>query len=196
MKNPRAVGLIVTLICCHAWIPGVGAESPGSDSCASAWTTYLAHPSKTNGERLYKLLPQSREQAREFDSACRKSLYARVGSLRARVDKQERIAVKVPFRLFTVSDGEFGESLDQILGSLIRRNPTMFLEELNIHRSLVPGLGGLLGNLGDEFVDQTSKRQRELGLRIASLRSVQKKALSSLRNECIAKLTSRLQSTP
>ncbi len=188
MKIPQTLGLFIVVICTHAWAQGTQSSSTGQGGCVAAWNAYLENPSPVRGERLYALLPRNREQAREFDARCREILYSKVWSLQNRVNHQERIAVKIGFRMLSLSDGDLGESLDQILGSLIRRNPTMFLEELAIHREFVLRLDGLLRNLGDEFVDQPSKVRGELDRRIASLRRVQKKALRSLRDECIAEL--------
>ena len=163
-------------------------DSVGSRSCAVAWEAYLNRPSRANGEQLYRLLPNSHDRSIVSDSSSFWTIYGSVWSLKDLVTKEQRIAVRIAFKLFAICDGDFCESLDQILGSLIRINPSMFLEELSNHRSLVGSLGGLVGNLGDEFVDQESKSARERKLRISSLKRVQKASLRSLRDECIVAL--------
>jgi hypothetical protein len=196
MKIPQTLGWFIVVLSCQVWAQGSQSSSTGQGSCVAAWKAYLENPSPVRGERLYALLPRSIEQAQDVDSTCREMLYSKIWSLQDRVNLQERIAVKIGFRMLSLSDGDFTESLDQILGSLIRRNPTMFLEELAIHRELVIRLDGLLGDFGYAFVDQPIKERRELGRRIASLRSVRKKALRALRDECIAELIRQEGSTP
>jgi hypothetical protein len=127
------------------------------------------------------------------DSASFETIYGSVWSLEPLVVKQKRTAVRIVFKLFAICDADFCESLAQILGALIRINPGMFLEELSDHRALMAHLGGLVANLGDDFVDQESKSAQEVKARIASLKRVRKASLRGIRDECIAALENRLR---
>jgi hypothetical protein len=94
-------------------------------------------------------------------------------------------AVKLGFRLFTISYGAFEVGLNKILGSLIAFNPRVFLEELGAHRGLFPSLEPVLGSYLRDIPDDAVARDLEKKLRIKSLESVEDKPLKSLRSECI-----------
>jgi hypothetical protein len=161
-----------------------------------AWQGFLSNPTKTNGTKVCLLLPSKHYGITEPDSVYHKSwdsLYENLYKLEALVISQRRIAVKVAFSLFPISDAAFTETLDQMLGKLIQINPRMFLEELSSHRNLVGALGGLLGNLGEEFVDNIEAQNSEIKLRIRALKSVKIKMLSSVRDECIAELQTQIR---
>ena len=183
--------LVLTLSCVMA--KGVMPDSDTGSTRIAAWKEYLDHPSRTNGERLYGLLPYDRTRFTLSNSASFETIYGSVWSLEPLVLKQKRTAVRIAFKLFSICDADFCESLDQIVGALIRINPEMFLEELSNHRTLIPHLRGLVANLGDDFVDQESKRTQEMKARIACLKSVRSTSLRGLRDECIAALESRLR---
>ena len=182
---------ILGLWCLHAI--GASPDSTNWRIRAAAWRSYISSPSPRNGERLYKLLPSVTDHSIALDSSSYWAIYGDLWSLKQLVVKQERAAVKIAFKLFAICDADFCETLNEILGPLIRINPTMFLEELSRHRRLVGHLGGLVGSLGDEFVDQRSRTLRELELRVNSLKTVQKPALHSMRDECIAELNGELR---
>ena len=61
----------------------------------------------------------------------------------------------------TIADGDFAESLDDILGSIIRTDPRLFLQELQNHHSLIRDLEGLLNSGGDDSTNRKSDWKKE-----------------------------------
>jgi hypothetical protein len=94
-------------------------------------------------------------------------------------------AIKLGFRLFTISYGTLEVGLNKIIGNLIAFNPRLFLEELAANRDLFLSLDPILGSFLREIPEDTAARELEKNLRIKSLQSVEDKPLKSLRNECI-----------
>ena len=195
----RTMNRILSLLCIlilassYAIATGASPDSINWKSVAIAWKTYIANPSNQNGERFYNMLPIVRDRSIAFDSSSYYSIYGNLGELGKLVLQQKRVAVRIAFRLLSVCDADFCETLDQYLGGLIRRNPTMFLEEFSNHRNSIGHLGGLVGNLGDDFVDQEAKSNRECRLRIQALKGVRKASLRSIRDECINELESQIR---
>jgi hypothetical protein len=162
----------------------------------AAWQKFISNPIESNGLRVYSLLPNENYGIVEPDSAFHntwESIYDNLYKLESLVQKQNRIAVKVSFKLYSISDADFTETLDQILGRLIRTNPKLFLEELKLHRELVGNLSGILGNLGEKFVDEEDLSKKEIIKRIQSLEKVKSKSLIGIRDECIIELKSQIQ---
>lgn len=62
--------------------------------------------------------------------------------------------------LYKLSDGAISEDISITLGKLITKNPCLFLliTKENPHLLIAPG--GLVGNLGEEYVDRF-KAQKE-----------------------------------
>jgi hypothetical protein len=158
----------------------------------AAWENYMDYPSSENADKVYNLLPAqghfnyTHEHQEEDETS--ELIYSNLKMLERQIYSSDRHAVKLGFRLFTIADGGFAEYLDDILGSLIRINPRLFLEELKENRDIIMGLDGLLGNFGDPYVDRMKAHDLEASLRVKALRSVKDKSLKSLRDECIRTL--------
>ena len=168
-----------------------GSNATSWNDVAHAWSTYIQDPTAANGEALFSLLPDHKNPPTHYDSASYFSIYHHLGSLEKLVVQQDRLAVRIAFRMLNICDASFCETLDQILGKLIQRNPTMFLEELYVHADKGHfGLGGLLCNLGDQFVDRTQESNAEFRLRIAALQKVKVDTLTPIRDLCISRLKS------
>lgn len=114
-------------------------------------------------------------------------------AFRAAVAGGDRASVRALFALN--SDGAAAEDKDIVLGGLIRVHPRLFLEELRRsgHGSCRPCLEGILGNLGDEFVDRFAAQAEELGKRRQALLSVSDKDLAPLRDACIRVLDDQIR---
>ena len=155
------------------------------------WNQYLTLPTSQNAINLYDSLPSDGHieySNSAAESMALDSVYNELGMLERQVISGDTSALRLAFRLFSLADGDFGEQLDIMVGKLIRINPELFLEELNNCRQLIPNLDGLLGNLGEEYVDREEAQELEVTLRVEALRGVTKKSLGSIRNECIANL--------
>jgi len=161
-----------------------------------AWQAYIEKPSDRNADRVYNVLPASIPDSiptSEIGSRVDELIFDNVEKLEDQVKLKKRSAVRLAFRMMTISDGAFAETLDQILGALIRVDARLFLEEFRNHRTIVRGLAGLLGNCGEEFVDNEAAVKKELKARIKSLKAVKDKNLVGVRDECITELNSQLK---
>ncbi len=157
------------------------------DVLVRAWLTYTSNPSSRNAKVIYQIL-----SSEDFHGPVKSKAFEGGLSVLAReIEKSHRDAVKVAFRLYSVSDGHFGEELAIMLGTLIRRNPTLFLQEFKIHRDIVTRVDALVGNLGPQFVDQLDAQRKEIHRRITALRSVQDSSLAGVQAECIEQLEDR-----
>jgi len=154
-----------------------------------AWKAFVNYPSSDNANRVYNLLPDQRYRGKDdpsvLEKECRDSIYKDLAILGNEVIGANREAVKLAFKLFTISDGAFSESICITLGDLIRINPEMFLEELKNHRKYVSRISTVLGNLGYVFVDRYEAHKYAINQRIKALKSVTNPMLSEMRLECL-----------
>lgn len=159
---------------------------------SKAWEEYLDYPSSENADKVSELLPDSGHAKYNNDKEAENaidSIFSTLSMLERQVYYSDRGAVNLAFHLYSISDGEFGEYLDIILGALIRINARLFLQELLHNRPLVPELDGLVGNFGPGYYVYTDEAERlETSLRIKALKSVQDSSLINIRNECIKQL--------
>ena len=181
--------------------PGLPADSAEVEAWmmfAGAWNEYLIYPSTENAAEVYEQIPQWPQNTTVNHTAQRiiDSVYESLPMLKRQVYAGDRNAVRVAFRLMRISDGEFSEWLDIILGSLIRIDARLFLQELKAHRAEVSELSSLVGNLGEEFVDKIAAHNLEMELRIQALSRVDDDALSAIRDECVAALRNDIIQEP
>jgi hypothetical protein len=171
---------------CFLWVgtmmlvlsPIVVAQTP--------WETYLEYPSPENATLV--------RNAQYTDSSVRdQSLAWDLSLLEVQVISRDREAVRLAFRLFAESDGEYSEILDIMLGRLIRIDPMLFLEELKGQEQNTKEMGGLLGNVGQEYVDRLGGRIYEVEQRIAALMTVTDPELLEIRAACVDELNSMLE---
>lgn len=152
------------------------------------WLAYLNYPSSENADKVSRQLPSQGHvkytgATDEHDAV--NFVYDNLGMLSRQIYSGDRSAVRLGFRLFSVSDAAFSEELDIILGSLIRINPRLFLEVLNENQWALKNNQGLLVNFGGDYVDRPNADELEISLRIAALRSVDDPSLAPLRDECL-----------
>lgn len=108
--------------------------------------------------------------------------------LEQRVLMKERESVELAFRMRHIADGAFLEDLDIILGKLIRVDPELFLSELQRARVPPRAMDGLVGNLGDAYVDQMERQCKEMRLRRQALNSVLRRSLIQTKGQAITAL--------
>lgn len=159
------------------------------DELLKAWSVFQEAPTSENPLALYQALPENSDSVIRLSARQSRTLrlmYEGLHILEARVGYGDRNAVKVAFHLHAISDGDFAEWLDIMLGLLIRPHPQLFLEELKEHHQLVPRLDVLLGNLGPDYVDRHEAQLAKLKARIEALKSVSRSDLDNVRDECIA----------
>jgi len=151
-----------------------------------SWNSYYSSPSEENAQKMLNLLPGNVKIMDIKDGfLVINAIYDHLGMLEGEMYSGNPNAIKLGFRLFTISYGAFEIGLNKVLGSLIAFNPRMFLEELGSHRSLFPSLDPILGSYLRDIPNDAVAQELEKKLRIKSLESVEDKPLKSLRNECI-----------
>ena len=193
MKKARSVSrtgrVLSVALATLVSVPDVGAETSW-DKIGKAWEEYLEYPSKDNCVALYQSLPNSRSELNYESDAngIGDSLFKNLDMLDYQISVGDRDATRIGFKLLTVADGHFGETLDIILGAIIRVDPQMFLEELHNHRHLIVRLDALVGDFGYPFIDRFTADGLETELRIQALQSVQVDSLMEIRNRCIDEL--------
>lgn len=155
------------------------------------WQAYLDYPSSDNALKVYRLLPSSGHidyTYSQIETDVIDSILENIILLERQIYACDTNAIKVAFRLLSISDGAFTEVLCMILGNLIRINPQLFLKELADNPDWMVILGSLVGNFGDEYIDKMRARELEVSDRIKALQSVQDEELLMLREECIKAL--------
>jgi hypothetical protein len=161
------------------------------ESLGSAWNAYIEKPNDQTAQRVYNVLPATIPDSiptSEIGSRLDESIYRNLDKLESQIKLKKRSALRLAFRLMAISDGDFTESLNAILGSFIRTDPRLFLQELQSHHSLVRGLEGLLNSGGDDSTDSESGWKKEHQQRIKAFQTVKDKNLVGVRDECIAVL--------
>ncbi len=161
-----------------------------------AWKAYIAHPTSANALRIARTLPypnhvaysNSTDEQEALDTMEKGFL-----TLHGRTVAGDSQSVRLAFRLFSVTDGDYSEGLDWILGETVRTQPIMFLDQLNQHPEMFADsdytkLGYLVGSLGDSFEDDREGRNVEIRNRIKALRKVKREELLFLRDKCISML--------
>ena len=154
-----------------------------------AFAAYCGYPSDKNAIEVMRLLPNG---SVEYSGAKQEHdtidfVYDNLGMLERQVLSREPNAVRLAFRLKTISDGAFAEDLDVLLGRLIRIDPALFLRQLKEY-GRVGRLDALVGVLGDPYVDRFDAQRREIKKRITALESVSDPALKELAGQCIKDL--------
>lgn len=111
--------------------------------------------------------------------------------LEQRVLMKERESVELAFRIKNIADGAFSEDIDVLLGQLIRIDPRLFLSELQRANVPLEGISGLVGNLGEDYVDEPEKQCAEIDLRKKALSSVVQMPLQNTKEQAIKALNER-----
>ncbi len=186
----RRVTLLGALGLMIAAAAALGAQtaSPAVDwkGLEEAWTAYYNAPSEEGAGKMLRLLPAGQKIADIKDGfLVVNSIFEHLGVLEGEMYSGNPNAIKLGFRLYTVSYGTFEVGLNKILGSLIAFNPRLFLEELSAQRNLFPSLDAILGSYLREIPEDPVAQQLEKKLRIKALETVEDKTLKSLRGECI-----------
>ena len=164
------------------------AGSPAVDwkGLEETWSAYYTAPSEAGAEKMLNLLPGNQKIMDIKDGfLVINSIFDHLGVLEGEIYSGNPNAIKLGFRMFSISYGTFELALNKVVGNLIAFNPKLFLEELAAHRDLFPSLDPILGSyLRDTPADPVAQ-ELENKLRVKSLESVVDKPLKSLRNECI-----------
>jgi len=153
-----------------------------------AFQDYTSNPTHDNFIMVYELLPNSRPRNEVPADKISNSIFSTAIKLEDKIVSESRDAIRLGFKLFTIADGHFAESLDWTLGKLINKNPKLFLQELKNHRQFLHDIGGLVGNYGHDFADKPELSLTETENRIMSLKKIDDSDLINTRDECLKKL--------
>jgi hypothetical protein len=158
----------------------------------AAWKIYKDNPVGENALKISNLLPNNVKITEIRDGfLIINMIYDQLYVLEEAIYAGEPNAVRLGFRLYTISYGAFESALNKIIGKLICYKTTLFLEELSNQRDLYPSLDPIVGSFINDYPDDPAGFELEKNMRIKALEYVDNKALKSLRNECI-KILKRL----
>ncbi len=151
-----------------------------------AWNAYSVNPSEAGAEKMLNLLPGIVKITDIRDGFLVVNLILdQLGLLESQIYAGNPNAIKLGFRLYTISYGAFEVALNNIMGKLIAFSPRLFLEELAAHRSLFQTLDPIVASFLKETPDDPVTQELEKKMRIKFLETVDEKPLKALRNECI-----------
>jgi hypothetical protein len=154
------------------------------------WNKYVEYPSSNNALLLSKVISDSFNKKiglKERDMLL-KNIFIDIKMLEKQIYSSDKEAVKLGFELHQLTDGSYTETMDIILGSLIRINAKLFLETLCSYRNKIARLDALVGNLGPQYIDRYEAQKLEAKLRIEALSKICDPKLNKLRDECIKSL--------
>jgi len=161
-------------------------------SLQEAFKTYAEYPSSENAMKIVEILPDShvayngsKQEKEALDFIYN---WEQFRMLERQVFSRDRVAVKLAFKLRSIADGGFSEDLDIMLGTLVRIDPKLFLEELSSAKPEVQQLDHLLANEGAIYVDRMDAQCLENQLRIKSLESIKDTSLKKIKYRCIETL--------
>jgi len=158
-----------------------------------AWDNYLIKPTHDNSVKAYNLLPDKVMGDDYPDGGQTGRIFSKIDQLDKLVQQGNRDALRLAFKLFTIADGEYAEGLQIEIGKLINVNPKLFLQELKNQRHLIVNLDGLVGNLGQDYVDEFERQTKEKEKRIKSLHKVSDKDLIKTRDDCLTELDKQVK---
>jgi len=192
-RNMKKNIAIVVLILSFSLIESnINANEVDWPSLKKAFENYVNYPSSENASKVINLLPDNDTSYTDTKESDEIFLFVQkwnqLGMIERQVISKDRNAVKLAFKLLALAGGEFGENLDIILGTLIRIDPKLFLEELKVAMPQIRCLDGLLGNKGFVYCDRHEAMCLETTLRIEALESVKDTTLEDIRNICIKEL--------
>jgi hypothetical protein len=151
-----------------------------------AWTAYYTAPGEDGADKMVKFLPGMVKIIDIKDGfVVINAIYDHLSILEGEIYSGSPNAIKLGFRLFTISYGTLEVALNKIIGNLISFYPRLFLEELAAHRELFTTLDPVLGSFLRDMANDPASQDLEKNLRVKSLESVEDKGLRNLRNECI-----------
>jgi hypothetical protein len=170
-----------------------------------AYEAYCRFPSADNANDILVALPEKLDlNPVDFEQYVSISKYIYYGEpfkvLANLVKKGDRFALRVTYRTLEISDGAYAEGLCSILGTGIRVNAILFLEETKIfskNKQDIFSPNSTLDSVLSGQIDADEYRpevvNKEVQLRISSLKTVDRPDLLELRDICISKLKESLK---
>lgn len=152
--------------------------------CMTNWESYISSPGCDNAEKV-KTVEYSSKQNDDY-------LISDLQILENQVISGDKCSINLAFRLLEKSDGIIAESIDIILGKLIRIDPGLFLSALDNNRNRKIDINSLACNLGEGYVDNLSAMMYEINMRIQAIEKVRDKRLISTREKVLKVLREHL----
>lgn len=147
-----------------------------------------AYPKDADGLELLKLFPNGdtcNGQSSAIPDLMIDSEYFKYLTDKARSGNKYAAEIMFRLRKLVCGDGDHSEQMDISIGTLIKPQAALFLSLIEKYK--IRDLPGVLGNLGDAFVDRGPESKTELQLRYAALASV-KNAPREWQDNCLAEL--------
>lgn len=154
---------------------------PTVANSSTPWEEYLEYPTPQNASKVTKI-----SYSPGVDAA--KQVFEDLALLEVQMISGDRAAVRLGFRLLKAADGHLAQTLDIMLGRLIRISPRLFLEELKASGAEATGLANLVGNFGEPYLDREIAQAYEAKVRIAALERVQDPGLTTVRDASVRAL--------
>jgi hypothetical protein len=198
-----AVGITVSLFAGDPLQTQQASRALNWHKVMAAYNTYIDYPSSDNAQALLLTLPLSRP-AEEEEIGDREQALEHIFSsqnwlvLENEVLAGEKIPFEVLLRLTNFTDAGFTESIEVILGSVIRIRPRLFLEVLYNYRNLVylRRFGCPALNTNPFYGYHPKAIRYELEKRIEALESVKDQKYAEIRDSCIKSLLKEINNLP
>jgi len=177
--------IVAFLFCSSALAVGKG---------GTIWTVFISKPNVTNYKICQKQIGDSLSgKYKALNSPTYVQLIENdsIWKVLELIDRGNRYAAELCFQFYPLFYGhsELQEFFDIHLGKLINRDPEFFLilfkKYVYKNRKYTYGVNGLLGNYGDEFVDNPDKQLSETKKRIESLERIKDQNYIEVRDYCI-----------
>jgi hypothetical protein len=164
----------------------------------NVWQIFVREPSEAN----YKICEDQIKDSlsgryKQFQSPTFSQLMeSSLGKVLALVESGNIYASHLCFQFFPLFDGypDIQEHINVSRGRLIKVNPQLFVELLAKYQKVSEmtdaDLGTILGNYGDEYVDEWEKKVQETKERIEALK--RSKGYEDIRSRCIHVLEQKL----
>ena len=164
------------------------------------WVTFVVEPNESNYKICQKQIEDSLSGKYEsFKSPTYIQLVENelIGNILKLIDNGNSYAADLCFQFYPLFYGhsELQEFFNIHLGKLIKNDPEFFLmlfkKYVYKNKKYIYDVNGLLGNYGNEFVDNFERQRRETQERIESLRRVKSEDYKEVRDYCIGILKKR-----
>jgi hypothetical protein len=196
-----AVGITVSLFAGGHLQAKLASQAFSWAKVIAAYDAYVDYPSSDNAKALLATLPSNKPNEENGDRE--QALEHIFSSQNWRVLENELLAgEKIPFeillRLTNFTDAGFTESIEVILGSVIRIRPRLFLEVLYNYRNLVylRRFGCPALNTNPFYGYHPKAIRYELEKRIEALESVKDQKYAEIRDSCIKSLLKEINNLP
>lgn len=179
------------------WLPSYSGQDIHWARIREAYKTYTSSPSPQNAERLMEVLPSTFDNKsadpKEWSTTLEFLDNEPFRALEVLIRHGDESAIRIAFRTHVITDGAISEDLLEIISEAIRANILVFLEELKaLKKDHEHSVRFLLRRDGDidtyTLFDDPQARvefNREIMLRVKSLRTVTRPDLMEIRDYCL-----------